>query len=113
MTPFKFTPEDFDALGSLYCANDSSKLANARLDSWLKDATRVYAYMGPASRPGGMWIVEGVQDADSTHTALLINIEPIEKPRCSQHEEPTELHSSVTGPCPKCGKLLKQTWNEI
>lgn len=39
----------------------------------------VYAYMDPTSRPGGMWINEGTHYADSTHRALLICVEPIER----------------------------------
>lgn len=50
-----------------------------QLEALLESAPVVCAYMGPASRPGGMWIPEANKDADSTHSARLIAIKPIVK----------------------------------
>lgn len=56
--------------------NDREYIYVRDLERLLEKAVKVYAYMGPA-RPGGMWINEGQQDADSTHTATLLNVQPI------------------------------------
>lgn len=97
------------------------------VDCWLQKVQeliatwpKVYAYTGPASRKGGMWIVEGSQDADSDHQAHLAFIEEIPKAEC-EHEGYLAMWSGNIGSpinqksiekyeCRKCGKPLKANW---
>lgn len=61
------------------CLGGKAHVNAADLEALLSKGVRVQAYKGPASRLGGMWILEGQHDADSTHTALLIDVRPIER----------------------------------
>lgn len=66
---------------------DISNIYASDVESLLSRGVRVYAYTGPASRPGGMWIVEGTQDRDSDKQALLIDIKPIARERSARLTE--------------------------
>jgi hypothetical protein len=116
-----FKPEDFfsrtliqeyigsHVTGKLVNCEDAAIFANEKLNALIESWPVVYAYMGPARRPGGMWIIDGQQDADSTHKARLAFIEPIVKEPC-KHEP---IESVMIGHiCMHCGVKLQATWTE-
>lgn len=65
------------------------------------------------------WVYRSTTEAkdENTHTALLIDIQPIEKPKCVKHEP--ELHKLFkdfglnNAPCRHCGAKLVAEWREI
>lgn len=118
---WKFEPKDFAPHGaitpqradSFNCSLDyMCDRANAKLDGWRKEATVVLGASGDGEPI--TWYNENIKD--STHRALLIDIEPIEKKPC-EHEPmwsnkiPGWNHAPESdAECRHCGAKLKARW---
>ena len=91
---------------------DLAKIANAKLNALLSTGVRVWGL-----EEKKVWYV-GESDANDTHTALLINIQPIEKPECREHELGATHFDADTKiyryECKHCGTELEKivTWKE-
>lgn len=123
MTPFKFTPEDFDPGigmaddGQQLCTYQwAAKKANAKLDEWLKSAVKVYGSSGDGEPVTWYADYYGLSKSiTNTHSALLIGITKLDKKKC-EHEpklwadKDKEAYEAV---CFHCGVTLKATWQEI
>lgn len=110
-----FKPEDFAFMtGRQVCymnGKEISDKANRILhDRLLSKAVRVYHTPHSVIE----WTLK--QHKDDVETALLIDIKPIEKPKCVEHFPIAEdwiVRDRVwSGTCEKCGVKLKATWNE-
>jgi hypothetical protein len=108
MKPF-FTPEDFDKpLYNDQCVMASAiASANAKLE---REAAVMYGY-----EQSGHWYYRSNSDmTGQTHTAMLINIRPIEK-KCVKHE-PTVFDGHIVSipfsNCKHCGVELVAKWTE-
>lgn len=69
-----FTWEDFKALKVYSAAGDMADIANKKVEEWLKDAVRVYN-----NERTDVWSHFPNTNHTDTHTALLVNIEWIQK----------------------------------
>lgn len=107
-----FKPEDFagHSNGDIYCDHRAASFANKILSDYLdKEGVRVYGWFDGdgACRFSELKII-GSDKGEASHTAILINIEPIVKERCSEHEvEVTGLGGSMTYKCRVCGIKLR------
>jgi hypothetical protein len=85
-------------------------VANQKIANMLKGAPRVVGYRDAEYN---CWIMDTrpAQSGADTHTAILFNIEPIEKP----HEcEPDMTSSYIITTCKVCRDALKPTkWEKI
>lgn len=145
MTPFKFTPEDFKTESTPYhmifgtkdgisfnemYVIEMARLANARINEWLKDAVKVYWKRAPSDTFRYFNFGEEHMSGYDTHTALLIDIKEIEKMKCESHVPKLKSNQPVGIPdtkdyfaaalmlgcsivCAKCGVDLKvEKWSE-
>lgn len=119
MTPFKFTPDDFDVAKvgrprpRLTFCELMSYLANAKLELWLEDAVKVYGVFDN-KKPHCTAFTGSEQPGEDTHAALLIGVQPIEKIKCAHRLKTIDGYSNSesTAECTKCGAKLKATWSE-
>ena len=90
----------------------AAALANLKYEALLSTGVRVWGL-----EEKKVWYV-GESDANDTHTALLINIQPIEKPECREHELGATHFDADTKiyryECKHCGTELEKivTWKE-
>ncbi len=117
MSKLKFEPEMFtrelnsDALARItpWSLIVLSGLAQEIFDKWLSEQPVVYGHVKEGTP--NFW---GPKNSkfDDNHTARIIDIQPIEKPKCSHSNV---IYNSVeTNPrCNDCGKKLKATFEEI
>lgn len=114
MTPFKFTPDDFNP-NDFLDKQSAANIANAKLELWLKSAVKVYGASGDGEPV--TWYADHyglTKNITNTHSALLIGIEKLEKKVC----EHLTLQYNTNNPlntvkCVGCGAKLKATWSEI
>lgn len=124
-----FKPEDFHIPGihnsmDLHYSIKANRILQERL---LSKAVRIYGVCDPSKFVVTEWSTGlSLQDAlndEYTHQALLISIEPIEKPKC-EHEPQVFNdkgrfgiyipYGADTSKCNKCGVLIKPTgWTEL
>jgi hypothetical protein len=77
MSEFKFTAKDFSLkLPSNFVMDDIVDCANAKLAEWLKDAEIVYGTFDKLDVGFHYWHSQA-GDADHTHRAKLVCIDPI------------------------------------
>jgi hypothetical protein len=105
---FKFTKEMFHN-GDLHV----HECAQKALDAYLETCPRVYGYQ-PSE---GQWVMDTFNDDKPAHTAILFDIQPIEKKKCENHipkilsERPG--HNVISNECVNCGAKLKAYWKEV
>lgn len=58
---------------------DKTKIADIANRILAERGVRMYAHLGPSARHDGTWMSEAYKDADSTHHALLVAVQPIAK----------------------------------
>lgn len=76
-----FKAEDFEPILQVMhslALDRTAELANAKLE---REAKAVYGHYW-----GDLFMTIEQKDTLSTHTALVLNIQPIEKPKCEKHE---------------------------
>ncbi len=83
--------------------------ANERFEAWLSEQTIVYGYV-KTGEPNWWGPVENGQFND-THTAKLIDIQPINKPKCEHQVQFSDMPSTAVKCC-KCDRRLKLTLTE-
>ena len=112
-----FEPSDFDTYtqSGVYMGyispQEAATLANAKFNEWLlREGKIVYKQPGFS---GHSW-QENIYDASNrTHKAILVCIEPIEKPKC-EHENVHHLKDDVTSwVCEDCGEPLRVSFEPI
>lgn len=79
----KFTAEDFkDAkpvgMSEVGCI-DAARIANAKLEEWLKNAPEMYGVVTPLGYHGSKWVKYKSLNPRITHRAKLVCIEPLPK----------------------------------
>lgn len=99
---FKFTPKMFMNMVD-YSFQDMADYAQDALDKHLESLPKVTGYV----YPGTDCFMDDVETQD-THTAVLFNLEPIEKPEC-EHLKVGFAHPNLGGYilCLMCNKHLK------
>lgn len=107
----KFEPEDFEGkFGWSLTPYGYAILAQEKFEAWLKDQPVVYG--NPEMEYPTNWI----QKADpKTHSARLVDIQPIAKEECDHLPEALTLNFSektIRGPirCLKCGIEIEYRW---
>ncbi len=107
MSKFKFLPEMFVSVQDVYVRHDAATNAQAALDKHLYSCPIVCrsAATGTFSQTRN--------DGNETHTAVLFNLELIEK-LCEHRLIDFVSCSGLTteGKCKECGAKLKATWYE-
>lgn len=116
---FKFTADMFKSIGllqqvlggtaSITCTDAAAK-ANALLEAHLAKCPSAYG-----RQVHGRWIMDGPRGA--THKCVLMNIEPIEKPKCEHRRFRTIVFQDspelpVRAKCSDCEATLTATWSE-
>lgn len=114
MSKFKFTPEMFfkNQHADHIDIYEAASLAQAALDKHIESLPAVFVKYSRKQ-----WWASQEPLLDDTHTAVLFNLEPIEKAEC-EHEELCQLSytgkwSAVWGICKTCGVKLKATWEVV
>ncbi len=107
MKPF-FSPEDFIGLSpNLHYQESAAQIANVRLEE------RGMLVYGEYADWGRFTNIDTISpNKSSTHQALLVCIEKLEKSEACEHE-PINFHDAVDfkPSCLNCGVTLKATWS--
>ncbi len=118
MSKLVFTPEMFDHprhMSKRMTFAEAAYYAQIEFDNWLSEQVVVY---GNDNGTSEHWAKK--EWPGNTHTAKLIDIQPIEKPKCD-HFPPVSNDSGRFGvvinierpmKCSKCGVDLKMTFTE-
>jgi hypothetical protein len=109
----KFTARDFD-LGDLGSNQDAAAVANKKLKAWLDEAPTVNGYQ----ENNKTWVLGSDKDSNmDTHTAKLVDIQAIEKPKC-EHATIRTIKQILDNDeqeirCAYCRKKLKVNLVEV
>ncbi len=103
-----FTWKDFDSKG-MSDPDLMASRANEILEEWLRKGPRVY---GAKDQERETWLMGTVPTPYSTHQALLINIEPIDRREPCKHAPNYDDDVATGFTCQYCRKPLKATWSE-
>lgn len=72
-----------------------ANIANAKLEQWLKNAVKVYGYYEENKKCEAFG--SRMEHHNPTHTALLINIKSIEKPKIIDREQADQMSAKICG----------------
>ena len=113
---FKFSASDFEVDTGALTPFGMAERAQAKLEEWLSTGVRVYGSEFETYTKGKKAFGWAEKLDDATHTALLINIKPLEV-KCTEHE-PVKVykpgfdkdHEITYYECRKCNRKLKAKW---
>lgn len=113
MSKFRFKPDDFSSYK--YPANERpcnayARCANQLLDEHLAKCPVVFGKKGPSG--GWVFSEKNIDNPNSTHKAILLNIEELVKEHCKHEVGRWELlFNKISGFCRHCGvKIKPATW---
>ncbi len=126
MSELRFKSEHFDFDGfpiGMNVREAAADRAQLIFDKWLASQVVVYA---TSNKPNDAWTSERLYMGPKAHKAILVNIEPIEKPKPCEHE-PIRVScaeefggmgqvkiNAIKLECGRCGKRLRPTgWVEV
>lgn len=99
-----FYPTHFE---KIYCHEDIAEIANRILQEYVeKNGVKVLAY-----KDFHGWWANQLSSPIETHSAILIQIEPIKK-KCEHRVDFVGNHEAEIYKCYKCGVKLKAEWKE-
>lgn len=111
-----FKPEHFAHLAT---TGEITQQANVILAEYLgRESVRVYGHKSSLCGPQ-QWVFRESSKAErNTHTALLINIEPIAKVKCVEHVprflyRDERMSVDIAYECRECGTKLRQVFEEV
>ncbi len=123
MSTLKFTPEMFSRRGLIVSDDVLAMRAQDIYDKWLSEQPVVYTSK-LYEQGHTAWNYDNIVDASqgATFTARLVDIQPIEKPKC-EHEPVLFITNGLAAlnghlgknpklECNKCGKALNATFTE-
>lgn len=106
-----FYPTHFE---KIYCHEDIAEIANRILQEYVeKNGVKVYGFADKC----GWFRPDTMSNDNATHTAILINIEPTEKKKCTNQCAPEEYNQETKIGEIKCyncgGKIQPTEWKEV